>query len=67
MEHQNNVKQAVDQLKADIDHLAFETKNLTNEARLEKLRKINDLQQIVTSLEDIDNSLNDLLDKQLAK
>ena len=64
MEHQNDVKRAVDQLRANIDHLAFETQNLQNEARLEKLRKMNDLQQIATSLEDIDNSLNDLLEKQ---
>ena len=67
MEHQNDVKRVVDQLKADIDLMAQETKHLKNGERLSKLRKINDLRQIVSSLEDIDTSLDVLLEKELAK
>lgn len=61
MEQQNDVKQVVEQLKSDIDLLAQETRHLKNGERLSNLRKLNDLRQIVSSLEDIDNSLNTLL------
>lgn len=64
---QDNVKHVVDQLKTDIDAIAQETKHLKNGERLLKLRKINDLRQIVSSLEDIDNSLNSLLQAQAEK
>ena len=67
MEHQDDVKQVVDQLKSDIDLMAQETKHLKNGERLSKLRKINDLRQIVSSLEDIDTSLDNLLKKELDK
>ena len=64
---QDNVKRVVDQLKVEIDSIALETKHLKNGERLSKLRKMHDLRQIVSSLEDIDNSLNDLLQKQSTK
>ena len=67
VEHQNDVKQVVDQLKSDINLIAQETKHLKNGERLSKLRKLNDLRQIVSSLEEIDNSLNTLLKKELDK
>ena len=60
---QDNVKRVVDQLKVDINNMALEAKHLKNGQRLSKLQKMHDLQQIVSSLEDIDNSLNELLQK----
>ena len=67
MKPQNDVKQVVDQLRSDIDHIAREAKHLKNGKRLSQLRKINDLRQIVSSLEDIDTSLDTLLQQQLEK
>lgn len=67
MEHQNNVKQVIDQLKANIHTIEQESKQLKNGERLNKLRKVNDLRQLVTSLEDIDTSLNELLQQQIDK
>ena len=67
MEHQKDVKQVIDQLKADINNIAQESKHLKNGERLSKLRKINDLRQIVSSLEDIDTSLDQLLKQQSEK
>ena len=64
LEHQSDVQRVVDQLKSDINHMDQEVKNLTNGERLASLRKINDLRQIVSSLEDIDTSLEALLKKQ---
>ena len=60
---QDNVKRVVDQLRVDINNIALEAKHLKNGQRLSKLQKMHDLQQIVSSLEDIDNSLNELLQK----
>lgn len=67
MEHQSDVKRVVDQLKSDIDQIAQETKHLKNGERLSQLRKINGLRQIVSSLEDIDTSLDTLLQRQFEK
>lgn len=67
MKSQDDVKRAVDQLKTDIDHIAQETKHLKNGERLAKLQKMNDLRQIVSSLEDINTSLDHLLQKQSEK
>ena len=67
VEHQKDVKQVIDQLKADINNIAQESKHLKNGERLSKLRKINDLRQIVSSLEDIDTSLDQLLKQQSEK
>ena len=67
VEHQSDIKRVVDQLKSDIDHIAQETKHLKNGERLSQLRKINGLRQIVSSLEDIDTSLDTLLQRQFEK
>ena len=67
MEHQDDVRKVIDKLKSDIDHMAQETKRLKNGERLAKLRKLNNVQQIVSSLEDIDVSLDALLKQQLEK
>lgn len=67
LENQGNVQKVVDQLRSDFDHLAQETKHLRNGERFSKLRRMNDLRQIITSLVDIDHSLDDLLQQQSEK
>ena len=67
LETHNDVQRVVDQLRSDFDHLAQETKHLKNGERFSKLRKMNDLRQIINSLEDIDHSLDSLLQKQSGK
>jgi hypothetical protein len=67
LETHNDVQRVVDQLRSDFDHLAQETKHLKNGERFSKLRKMNDLRQIINSLEDIDHSLDSLLKKQSGK
>ena len=63
----NDVQRVVDQLRSDFNHLAQETKHLKNGERFSKLRKMNDLRQIINSLEDIDHSLDSLLQEQSGK
>lgn len=67
LETHNDVQRVVDQLRSDFDHLAQETKHLKNGERFSKLRKMNDLRQIINSLEDIDHSLDSLLQEQSGK
>lgn len=54
-------------MRSDFDHLAQESKHLKNGERFSKLRKMNDLRQIINSLEDIDHSLENLLQEQSGK
>ncbi len=67
LETHNDVQRVVDQLRSDFNHLAQETKHLKNGERFSKLRKMNDLRQIINSLEDIDHSLDSLLQEQSGK
>ena len=67
LETHNDVQRVVDQLRSDFNHLAQETKHLKNGERFSKLRKMNDLRQIISSLEDIDHSLDSLLQEQSGK
>ncbi len=67
LETHNDVQRVVDQLRSDFNHLAQETKYLKNGERFSKLRKMNDLRQIISSLEDIDHSLDSLLQEQSGK
>ena len=63
MASQTDVKRVVDQLKSDIDHIAAESKNLKNGKRFSNLRKMHDLKLIVSTLEDIDYTVETLLHK----
>ena len=67
VKHHDDIQRVVNQLKSSVDHLAQESKHLKNGARFANLRKINDLRQIISSLEDIDSSLDGLLKKQSEK
>ncbi len=67
LETHSDVQRVVDQLRSDFNHLAQETKHLKNGERFSKLRKMNDLRQIISSLEDIDHSLDSLLQEQSGK
>lgn len=66
MTSQTDVKRVVDQLKSDIDHIAAESKDLKNGKRFSNLRKMHELKQIVSSLEDIDYTVDVLLQKNTA-
>ncbi|WKN40850.1 hypothetical protein [Tunicatimonas pelagia] len=64
MKTQSNVQTTVQQIKSNIDEIASETKNLKNGERFTKIQRMNDLRQIASALEDLDRSVNTLMDKQ---
>ena len=67
MKAQSDIQHTVKQIKSDIDAIASETKNMKNGERFSKIQRMNDLRQIATTLEDIDNSVNTLMEEQSRK
>ena len=64
MKTQSNIQNTVKQIRSNIDEIASQTKNLKNGERFTKIQRMNDLRQIATTLEDLDRSVNTLMDKQ---
>ncbi|MGB3589778.1 MAG: hypothetical protein WBA23_24735 [Tunicatimonas sp.] len=64
METQSNIQNTVQQIRSNIDEIASQTKNLKNGERFSRIQRINDLRQIAFTLEDIDKSVNTLMDEQ---
>jgi len=64
---QSDVQHTVKQIKSNIDAIASETKNMKNGERFSQIQRMNDLRLIATTLEDIDNSVNTLMEEQSRK
>jgi len=64
---QSDIKYTVQQIKSNIDAIASETKNLKNGERFNRIQRMNELRLIATTLEDIDSSVDDLMQKQSKK
>lgn len=64
---ENNLKGVVAQLKADIDQVSRQTKGLKNGERFRSVRKLNDLRNILTKIEEIDRSVDNLIEQQHQK
>lgn len=56
-----------EQIKADINSILDETKHTNDSERFKKLHRLHELKQILSTIEDIDHSVDDLLKKQLQK
>lgn len=56
-----------EQLKDDITKMLNETKNLDDHEKFKKLHRLNELKQILLTIEDIDHSVDQLLEKQVQK
>lgn len=67
MKAQSDIQHTVKQIKSDIDAIASETKNMKNGERFSQIQRMNELRQIAITLEDIDNSLNTLIEEQSRK
>ncbi|MEM9672318.1 MAG: hypothetical protein ACFB15_17410 [Cyclobacteriaceae bacterium] len=67
MKAQSDIQHTVKQIKSNIDAIASETKNMKNGERFSKIQRMNELRQIATTLEDIDNSVNTLMEEQSRK
>lgn len=67
MKAHSDIQHIVQQIKSDIDAIASETKNLKNGERFHRIQRMNELRQIAVTLEDIDNSLNTLMEEQSRK
>nr|WKN40157.1 hypothetical protein K4G66_15795 [Tunicatimonas sp. TK19036] len=67
MKSQPKIQDVVQQIKSDIDLIASQTKGLKNGERFSQIKRMNELKQIATTLEDIDNSLNNLIEEQARK
>jgi len=61
---QSNIQNTVQQIRSNIDEIASQTKNLKNGERFTKIQRMNDLRRIASTLEDLDKSVNTLMDKQ---
>lgn len=67
MKAQSDIKDTVQQIKSDIDEIASKTKKLKNGERFNHIQRMNELRQIATTLEDIDNSVDSLMEEQTKK
>lgn len=67
MKSQPKIQDVVQQIKSDIDLIASQTKGLKNGERFTQIKRMNELKQIVISLEDIDSSLDNLMEEQARK
>lgn len=64
---ETSLKEVVDQLKADIDQVSRQTKGLKNGERFKSVRKLSNLRNILTKIEEIDQSLSNLIEQQHQK
>ncbi len=64
---ENNIQCICNQIKADIDAISYKQDAMSDDEKFETLHKINELKQILSSIEDIDQSLNALLSQQHSK
>lgn len=63
----DNIQCVCNQIQADIDAILREQDTMNENERFKNLHKINELKQILSTIEDIDRSLNTLLSKEIAK
>jgi len=63
----SDIQHTVKQIKSNIDAIASKTKNMKNGERFSQIQRMNDLRLIATTLEDIDNSVNTLMEEQSRK
>lgn len=64
------IQNACEQLKNDIARMLNETESLNDRdgrERFKKLHRLNELKQILSTIEDIDHSVDQLLKKQVQK
>jgi uncharacterized protein YukE len=64
---QPKIQDIVQQIKSDIDQIASQTKGLKNGERFSHIKRMNELRQIATTLEDIDHSVDSLMEEQVKK
>lgn len=67
MKTQSDIKSTVQQIKSSIDEIAAKTKKLKNGERFTHVQRMNELRQIAITLEDIDNSVDSLMEEQTKK
>lgn len=67
-DNQNKDIQCVcEHIKTDINNILNETKYMNNGERFKKLHRLHELQQILSTIEDIAHCVDDLLKKELQK
>ncbi len=62
-----DIQYVCEQIKISINNMLKETKTSNEEERFEKLHKLNELKQLLSTIEDINHSVNTLLSQQLQK
>jgi hypothetical protein len=62
-----NIQLLVAQLKADLDQSSKKTYGLKNGERFRSVERLNNIRQIISSLEDIESSVEHLLEEQARK
>lgn len=67
MKSQPKIQDVVQQIRSDIDSIASRTKGLKNGERFTQIQRMNELRRIASTLEDIDHSVDDLMEKQVMK
>lgn len=59
-----NIQGVCEHIKADIDFISKEAKYMDDVERLRSLHRLQELKQILSTIEDIDHSVDSLLKKQ---
>lgn len=59
-----NIQGVCEHIKADIDCILKEAKNMNDVERFRSLQRLQELKQILSTIEDIDHSVDSLLKKQ---
>lgn len=64
---ESSINGVVNQLKEDIDQVSRQTKGLKNGERFKSVKKLNDLRSILDRITEINQSVDDLMNKQIQK
>lgn len=64
MMENTKIRGVVDQLKADIDQMSRQTRGLKNGERFKSVLKLHELRNILASIEEIESSVETLLEQQ---
>ncbi|MFP4090465.1 MAG: hypothetical protein ACLFUB_19220 [Cyclobacteriaceae bacterium] len=62
-----NIQLIVEQLKADLDQTSKATYGLKNGERFRSVERLTNIRQIIVSIEDIENALEQLMEEQSRK
>jgi uncharacterized membrane protein YccC len=59
-----DVREVVDQLRAEIDQMCHQTYGKKNGERFQSVQKLNQLRNLLSTIEELDDSLDHLLEEQ---